>query len=65
MIRTISAFLLCVSSYGFLHSEVVKGIVMDSDSIPVEFANITAFATDSVVGGGVTLQPPKFVSNRG
>ena len=54
MIRSISAFLLCVSSYGFLHSEVVKGIVMDSDSIPVEFANITAFATDSVVGGGVT-----------
>ena len=27
---------------------------MDSDSIPVEFANITAFANDSVVGGGVT-----------
>ncbi|MDE6096422.1 MAG: outer membrane beta-barrel protein [Muribaculaceae bacterium] len=32
----------------------IKGIVTDTDSIPVEFANITAFATDSVVGGGVT-----------
>lgn len=31
----------------------IKGIVTDTDSIPVEFANITAFATDSVVGGGV------------
>lgn len=32
----------------------IKGIVTDTDSTPVEFANITAFATDSVVGGGVT-----------
>lgn len=32
----------------------INGIVTDTDSIPVEFANITAFATDSVVGGGVT-----------
>lgn len=32
----------------------IKGIVTDADSIPIEFANITAFATDSVVGGGVT-----------
>ena len=54
MIRSISAFLLLVISHGFLRSETVKGIVMDSDSIPVEFANITAFATDSIAGGGVT-----------
>lgn len=32
----------------------IKGIVTDTDSIPIEFANITAFATDSVVGGGET-----------
>ena len=32
----------------------INGIVTDTDSTPVEFANITAFATDSVVGGGVT-----------
>ena len=54
MKRSIYAFLLCVTSYGLLHSEVVKGIVMDTDSIPIEFANITAFVTDSVVGGSVT-----------
>ncbi|MDE7414417.1 MAG: TonB-dependent receptor family protein [Muribaculaceae bacterium] len=34
--------------------ERVEGIVMDTDSIPVEFANITAFANDSVAGGAVT-----------
>lgn len=27
---------------------------MDTDSIPIEFANVTAFANDSVVGGGIT-----------
>ena len=32
----------------------INGIVTNTDSTPVEFANITAFATDSVVGGGVT-----------
>ncbi len=32
----------------------IKGVVIDTDSIPIEFANITAFANDSVVGGGVT-----------
>ena len=54
MIRSISAFLFFVVSHGFLFAEGVKGIVMDSDSIPIEFANITAFVCDSVVGGGVT-----------
>ena len=28
----------------------IEGIVVDTDSIPVEFANITAFVNDSVVG---------------
>ncbi|MDE6770439.1 MAG: carboxypeptidase-like regulatory domain-containing protein [Muribaculaceae bacterium] len=32
----------------------IEGIVVDTDSIPVEFANITAFANDSVVGGAIT-----------
>lgn len=32
----------------------IKGIVIDADSIPIEFANITAFAADSLVGGGVS-----------
>ena len=34
--------------------EIAAGVVMDSDSIPVEFANVTAFVNDSVVGGGIT-----------
>ncbi len=37
-----------------MSAKAIKGIVIDTDSVPVEFANITAFATDSVVGGGVT-----------
>lgn len=32
----------------------IEGIVVDTDSIPIEFANVTAFANDSVVGGGIT-----------
>lgn len=32
----------------------IEGIVMGPDSIPIEFANVTAFANDSVVGGGIT-----------
>ena len=54
MLRSISVFLFFAISHGFLFAEMVKGIVMDSDSIPIEFANITAFVGDSVVGGSVT-----------
>ncbi len=33
---------------------VISGIIVNNNSVPVEFANITAFANDSVVGGGIT-----------
>lgn len=41
----------------------IRGIVMNSDSIPIEFANVTAFANDSVVGGGTTDSSGKFTIN--
>lgn len=49
MIRSISAFLLLLISHGILRSEAVKGIILDSDSIPNVNARITAFTTDSVI----------------
>lgn len=51
LLIVLSLILFSVSS---VWAKELKGIVMDTDSIPVEFANITAFANDSVVGGGVT-----------
>ena len=45
---------IILSSLSVASAKEIEGTVMDSDSIPVEFANITAFANDSVVGGGVT-----------
>lgn len=32
----------------------INGTVMDSDSVAIEFANVAAFACDSIVGGGMT-----------
>lgn len=32
----------------------IRGMVVDIDSIPVEFVNITAFVNDSVTGGSIT-----------
>ena len=51
LLITWSLILLSVSS---VCAKEIKGVVVDADSIPVEFANITAFVTDSVVGGRVT-----------
>lgn len=45
---------IIVSSLAALSAKEIEGIVVDADSIPIEFANVTAFVTDSVVGGGVT-----------
>ncbi len=41
--------------------EVVRGVVMDTDSVPVEFASVTAFAKDSVTGGAVTDTDGTFI----
>ena len=51
LLFSLSLILLSVSS---VCAKEIKGVVVDTDSIPVEFANITAFINDSVVGGGVT-----------
>lgn len=48
----ILTILLC--SIPLSSAREIEGIVMDTDSIPIEFANVTAFANDSVVGGGIT-----------
>lgn len=45
---------IILNSISVVSAREVEGVVMDSDSIPVEFANVTAFANDSVVGGGIT-----------
>lgn len=48
----ILTILLC--SIPLPSAKEIEGIVTDTDSIPIEFANVTAFANDSVVGGGIT-----------
>lgn len=48
----ILTILLC--SISLSSAREIEGIVMDTDSLPIEFANVTAFANDSVVGGGIT-----------
>ena len=45
-------FVLSVKSY--IISGEIKGVVLDTDSIPIEFVNVTAFSNDSVVGGAIT-----------
>lgn len=51
LLIVLSLILFSVSS---VWAKEIEGVVVDADSIPVEFANITAFANDSVVGGGIT-----------
>lgn len=48
----ILTILLC--SISLSSARKIEGIVIDTDSLPIEFANVTAFANDSVVGGGIT-----------
>lgn len=54
MKRTLVIFHIILCSLSVISAREIKGIVIDGDSIPIEFANITVFANDSVVGGGVT-----------
>ena len=37
---------IILNSISVVSAREVEGVVMDSDSIPVEFANVTAFAND-------------------
>lgn len=57
----IPTIFLC--SLSTVSAKEIKGIVTDADSIPIEFANITAFSSDSVVGGGITDSQGKFSLN--
>ena len=46
--------LLLSSSCASVLAMNIKGRVIDSDSQPIEFANVSAFVNDSIVGGCVT-----------
>jgi len=46
--------ILLLSSYASALAINVRGNVIDSDSQPIEFANVAAFVSDSIVGGCVT-----------
>ncbi len=54
MQRTFIILSIILGSLSAMSAKEIKGVVTDAASMPIEFANITAFATDSVVGGGVT-----------
>ena len=45
------------------NAKVIEGIVLDTDSIPVEFANIVGFANDSVVNASVSDESGYFRLN--
>lgn len=49
----ILTILLC--SIPLSSAREIEGIVMDTDSIPIEFANVTAFVNDSVGGKGACV----------
>lgn len=54
MKRALIILSISLCSISLASAKEIAGVVMDSDSIPVEFANVTAFVNDSVVGGGIT-----------
>lgn len=54
MERALIILSIFLCSISLTSAKEIEGIVMDTDSIPIEFANVTAFANDSVVGGGIT-----------
>lgn len=54
MKRSLLILTILLCSISLSAAREIEGIVMDTDSVPIEFANVTAFANDSVVGGGIT-----------
>ncbi len=54
MKRTIIILSVILCSLSTISAKSIKGVVTDADSIPIEFATVTAFSNDSVAGGGVT-----------
>lgn len=45
---------IIIGSFLSVCAKEIEGVVLSSDSVPIELANIAAFANDSLVGGGVT-----------
>lgn len=54
MDRALIILSIIMCSLSFASAREIEGVVMNSDSIPIEFANVTAFVNDSIVGGGIT-----------
>lgn len=54
MKRALIILNIILCSISLSSAREIEGIVMDTDSLPIEFANVTAFANDYVVGGGIT-----------
>ena len=54
MKRALIILTIILCSISLSSAREIEGIVMDTDSLPIEFANVTAFANDYVVGGGIT-----------
>lgn len=52
--KTIILSMLLLSSCASVLAMNIKGRVIDSDSQPIEFANVSAFVNDSIVGGCIT-----------
>lgn len=53
--KRLTVGLICVfMPWLMLAAREISGRVTDSDSVAIEFANVAAFARDSVVGGGMT-----------
>ncbi len=46
--------ILLFSSTANVFAKLINGRVFDSDSQPIEFANVSAFVNDSIVGGCVS-----------
>lgn len=52
--KTFILSILLLSSYANFMAKNIKGRVLDSENQPIEFANISAFVNDSIIGGCMT-----------
>ena len=61
MKRNLTAICTLIFSILIASAKEIGGVVIDSESHPIEFANVTAFCNDTVVGGGVTDSQGRFM----
>ncbi len=52
--KTLIISILLLSAYAYGMAKNINGRVLDSENQPIEFANVSAFVNDSIVGGCVT-----------